>query len=245
MPYIRPPAFGRPFFLGAVWPVSANTRKWLNWYMEIISTNTGKPTTFRWKGKDVVTGIYKSPQPDGIYLDREGVRNDYIGNPKVHGGSYKAFYMFAASEYPYWQRQFHRPEWGYGLFGENLSVDGLDESALRMGAVYRLGEAVIRITTPREPCYKLGVRFGDQGIIDRFIKRGRPGAYGQVIEPGRVRPGDRMSLQEARGESPDIASFFKMIYAGEKDPQILAGALDTDILPEKMRKQLRRWQRLG
>lgn len=213
--------------------------------MEIISTNTGKPTTFRWKGKDVITGIYKSPQPEGIYLDPGGVRNDHIGNPAVHGGTLKAIYMFAADEYPYWQRQFKRPEWGYGLFGENLSVHGLDESALRMGAVYRLGEAVIRITTPREPCYKLGVRFGNQGIIDRFIQRGRPGAYGQVIEPGGVRPGDRMTLLEAREENPDIASFFRLIYAREKDPQILAGALDTDMLPDKMRKRLRRWQNLG
>lgn len=213
--------------------------------MEIISTNTGKPTTFRWKGKDVVTGIFKTPRPDGIYLEREGVRNDHIGNPKVHGGILKACYMFPAEEYPYWQGHFDRPHWGYGLFGENLSVHGLDETTLRMGAIYQLGEAVIRITTPREPCYKLGVRFGDQGIIDRFIERGRPGAYGQVLEPGWVRPGDRMSLQDAREESPDIASFFRMLYARKKDAQILDGALHTDILTEKMRKQLRRWQKFG
>ncbi len=209
--------------------------------MKVRSTNTSQPRSIRWKNREETTGIFKKPQPGGVFLDRDGVQGDHIGNPRVHGGPDKACYLFAVEEYDYWRQHYDLPDWDYGVFGENLSVDGLDESNLSMGAVYSLGAATIRITTPREPCYKLGIRFGDQGIVDHFIRRGRPGAYAEVLWPGRVNPGDELKPIDVGGTGLDIASFYRLLFSTEKDPDLIEHALQVPVLTEKRKNQLRRW----
>ena len=209
--------------------------------MQIISTNLGKPATQIWKGKPQVTGIYKTPVAEGIRLETEGVRGDTIGNRSVHGGAGKACYLFSHEAYAYWEPRYPNLDWAPGMFGENLTVAGLDETQLVMGAEYRLGEARIRITTPREPCYKLGLRFGDQGIIEAFVSRGQPGSYAAVTVPGHVRPGDFLEPLTPEYQGLTIVQYFQLLYAPEKDPALLRQALDSPYLPEAKRKLFTRW----
>jgi MOSC domain-containing protein YiiM len=206
--------------------------------MRITSTNTAQPTNIHWKGQDLVTGIYKKPRPEGIYLDLSGITGDTIGNPKAHGGALKACYLFSHEQYPYWEEQYPQLGWEYGMFGENLTVAGLDESRLWMGSIYRIGEALVRITTPREPCYKLGIRFADQGIIEKFHLRGYPGSYAQVLEAGTVRPGDAMELLEAPEQKVSISEFYHLLFFGPGDRGLVHKALSLDWLPESKRQQL-------
>lgn len=209
--------------------------------MKIKSTNRAQPTRIQWKGSSQVTGIYKKPVQEGIYLSSEGVRGDTIGNPKVHGDAYKAAYLFSLDEYAFWQSRYPTLDWGNGMFGENLTVEHLDESSLLMGSTYQIGETRVRITTPREPCYKLGIRFGDQGIVQEFIRRERPGSYVTVIHPGWIRPGDKMELLESPEDGLSIAAFYRMWYAPSKDPEALRKALSLPWLPEGKKQQLLRW----
>ncbi|WP_088342171.1 MOSC domain-containing protein [Robiginitalea sediminis] len=209
--------------------------------MQVLSTNTAKPVTIRWKDKPQTTGIYKIPQPEGIYLTPEGVKGDTIGNPKVHGDRLKACYLFSTGEYPHWKERYPHLDWGFGIFGENLSVEGLDETTLLIGSEYQVGEAHIRITSPREPCFKLGIRFGDQGIIDRFVGHGKPGAYAEVLSPGHVRPGDTLSLVRFPENSMSIAAFFRMLYSPVKDRDLLEKALELPVLSTDSSKKIRRW----
>lgn len=209
--------------------------------MKIISTNSAQPTRILWKGKSQITGIYKNPIPEGILLTADGVQGDTIGNPKVHGDAQKAAYLFSLDEYAFWQSQYPALEWGHGMFGENLTVEQLDETCLIMGSTYQIGEAQVRITTPREPCFKLGIRFADQGIIQKFISRGCPGSYVSVVKPGWIRPGDKLELLESPQGSPSIAQFYRMWYAPSKDPEILEKALSLPWLSQEKRKQLLRW----
>ena len=209
--------------------------------MEIRSTNSAEPTQIRWKGKSQITGIYKKPVQKGIFLSSDGVQGDTIGNPKVHGDAQKAAYLFSLDEYPFWQSQYPDLDWGHGMFGENLTVEKLDETNLIMGSIYQIGDTQVRITTPREPCFKLGIRFGDQGIIQKFIGRETPGSYVSVLKPGWIRPGDPMTLLESPKDSLSIAEFYRMWYAPIKDPEILESALSLPWLPKGKRKQLLRW----
>ena len=209
--------------------------------MKITSTNLARPAQITWKGRTELTGIYKQPNLQGVYLSPEGVRGDTIGDRKHHGDAQKAAYMFALQEYAHWKEQYPSLDWGYGMFGENLTVASLDETSLTMGSTYRVGEALVQITTPREPCYKLGLRFGDQGIIEKFVARGRPGTYVAVLEGGWVRPGDLMELLEAPADSISIADFYRMWYAPSKDPELVRGALAQPWLPPGKRKQLLKW----
>jgi MOSC domain-containing protein YiiM len=210
--------------------------------MKIASTNTSNPVKISWKGSEQVTGIYKTPQQAGIFLTREGVRGDTIGNPKVHGGTEKACYLFSLDQYPYWQRKYPGLNWEYGMFGENLTVEAMDETQMHMGSVYQLGKATVRITTPREPCYKLGIRFGDQGIIEEFVKHGYPGAYISVIEPGYIQPGDPLTLLDASDAELSIAAYFRLLYAGEKDKELIDKALSLSWLSDQKKNQLLRWK---
>jgi MOSC domain-containing protein YiiM len=209
--------------------------------MKVISTNISRPTTIQWNGTDRITGIYKKPQAGGIYLSADGVRDDTIGNPKVHGGTQKAAYLYPKDQYPFWKAQYPHLKWEYGMFGENLTVEGMDEGFLRMGDLFQIGEARVRITTPREPCFKLGIRFSDQGIIQKFVDHGYPGSYVAVLEPGWVRPGDNMVLIEAASDQISIAEFFKLWYAAQKDPKLIAMAVQNPWLAENKRRRLKQW----
>lgn len=209
--------------------------------MRILSTNRAAPVTIAWKGSEQTTGIFKRPQADGIFLTPAGVEGDTVGNPEVHGGRYKACYLFPAETYAYWQEKYPGLAWEYGIFGENLTVAGLEEGRLRVGSTYRIGEVRLRITTPREPCFKLGIRFGDQGIIDEFIAHGRPGAYAEVLEGGWVRPGDELVPDGPAGNAMSVADYFGLLYDPVKDPALLTEALGWPFLSEKTRSMLQRW----
>ena len=209
--------------------------------MKIASTNIASPVQLSWNGKQHLSGIYKKAQSEGIFLQPEGVAGDTIGNPRVHGDRQKAVYLFSTDTYGYWKKQYPGLDWSYGMFGENLSIEGLDEKGLIMGSEYRLGKAHIRITTPREPCFKLGIRFGDQEIIDRFVAYGRPGSYAEVLQGGPVQAGDTLRLESQPENGVSIADFFSLWYGKEKDQDLLLRTLKLDWLSASKRKKLMGW----
>ena len=140
--------------------------------MKIISTNIAIPRTVLWRGREIQTGIYKKPVSEPIYLGKEDVANDAVIDRKHHGGEHKACYLFGSDYYEDWKEKYPELDWDWGMFGENLTVEGLDENNLQIGAVYQLGKTIVQITEPRQPCYKLGIKFGTQKVIVEFLKYG-------------------------------------------------------------------------
>ena len=209
--------------------------------MKVTSTNLGEPTKINWNGKQTLTGIYKYPVDQPIYLDTEDVQGDTVVDRKYHGGIYKACYLFSADHYDHWKAKYPQLEWDWGMFGENLTIQGLDESQLRIGSTYRLGTALVQISQPREPCYKLGIRFGDQEILKQFIDHGRPGTYIRVLEPGTVSKGDSMELVTASESPLTIAQFYELLFAKEKNQHVLQQALHNEALPLAKREKLQKW----
>lgn len=209
--------------------------------MKVISTNLGEPTKINWNGKQTLTGIYKYPVDQPIYMDTEDVQGDTVVDRKYHGGIYKACYLFSADHYDYWKAKYPQLEWDWGMFGENLTIQGLDETQLKIGSTYRLGTALVQISQPREPCYKLGIRFGDQEILKQFIDHGRPGTYIRVLEPGTVSKGDSMELVTASESPLTIAQFYELLFAKEKDQHVLQQAVHNEALPLAKREKLQKW----
>ncbi|MBO0342734.1 MAG: MOSC domain-containing protein [Allomuricauda sp.] len=209
--------------------------------MKVISTNLGEPTKIVWNGKETMTGIYKYPVDEPLFLDVEDVQGDTVVDRRYHGGTYKACYLFAAENYPYWKEKYPLLDWNWGMFGENLTIEGLDESQLRIGSIYKLGDALVQITQPREPCYKLGVRFGDQDILKKFIDHGFPGTYIRVLEPGKVTMGDSMELVEESKTTLTVQQFYKLLFSKTKDRDLLQMAINNNALPRKKREKLKKW----
>ena len=207
--------------------------------MQILSTNIAKPTTILWRGQHVQTGIYKTPTNQPIYLGKQDVKGDIVSDRKVHGGEYKACYIFSADHYAYWQNLYPNLDWDYGMLGENLSVSGLDETQLLIGNIYKVGEALVQITQPREPCYKFGVKFGTQKVLKQFIEHGYPGTYLRVLEEGYVTKGDDFILIEEAKNSLSIHQFFNLLFAKNKDQTLLKLAINNEALPQRKRDKLK------
>lgn len=207
--------------------------------MEVISTNIAQPTQFIWNGKEVTTGIYKKPTDVPIYLGKEDVRGDEISDRKVHGGEFKACYLFSANHYPYWQKLYPNLEWNFGMLGENLTVEGLDEKTLYIGDIYKLGKALVQITQPREPCFKFAYKFGTEAVLQQFIAHGYPGTYIRVLKEGAVKTGDRLELVEHKTNSITIFQFFELLYTENKNKGHIDLMLSNEALPQSIRKRLK------
>ena len=213
--------------------------------MRVKSTNLAKPINVNWRGKQITTGIYKFPVEGPVYLDSDSVREDIIADRRVHGGSDKACYLFSADHYPYWQEKYAGLEWDWGMFGENLTVEGLNEESVYLGDIYEIGTALVEVSQPREPCFKLGIRFGNQGILRQFIDHGYPGTYVRILRQGQVTAGDSFRLVERPEPSISIRDFFLLLFAGEKDQEILEIALQLEALPQKKRDKLQKYKKGG
>lgn len=206
--------------------------------MKIISTNIGKPTKFLWNGKEETTGIYKVPTDQALYLTKNDVMSDEISNRLNHGGYYKACYVFSAEQYPYWKSLYPELDWTWGMFGENLTLSGFDEKLVCLGDIYRVGEAIVQVSQYREPCYKLGVKFGTQQVIRQFIAHGFGGTYLSILEEGQVAVDQNFTLLDRPESTLSVADLFQLVHAKEKDPKLLSIAAKSKAIPPKKRMWL-------
>jgi len=157
--------------------------------MKIETVSAGRPRLVRWHGKEIRTSIFKSAVAGTVRVRRHNLDGDRQSDRRVHGGEYKAVYAYAAEHYDWWERALGR-ELEPANFGENLTIRGLEESAVSIGDVFRMGDAELEAIAPRLPCYKLGIRFGDPRMVQAFAEERRWGIYFRVDREGVVRAGD-------------------------------------------------------
>ena len=201
--------------------------------MKIISTNIcNEPKTFIWNGKEEQTGIFKYPTEENLFLAKNDVQKDTIINRVNHGGENKACYLFSADQYPFWKELYPNLEWDWGMFGENLTVDHLDESKIRVGNIYSIGNAFVQVSQPREPCYKLGIRFGTQEVLKQFIDQNRPGTYVKILEEGEVVVGDEFKLVELSPNTLTVQEFYELMFLKEKPQQLLNRFMENVAVPQ-------------
>ncbi len=209
--------------------------------MKVISTNIGTPTTFVWNGKEEQTGIFKKPVSQALFLNTNDVSNDTIIDRVHHAGTNKACYLFASDNYSYWKDLYPELEWDWGMFGENLTVEGLDEYKIRVGDIYKLGTALVQVSQPREPCYKLGIRFGTQDILRQFIDHNRPGTYVRILEEGEVKTGDRLELQEQSQNTLTTQQFYELMFMREKPKELLQLFMDNPSVPQYKKERYKKY----
>ena len=178
--------------------------------MKVIATNIGEAVEIEWRGKKELTGIYKYPVDQPIFLGKTDVEKDQVIDRRYHGGEEKACYLYSKNHYSFWQQRYPESDWELGFFGENLTVEGIDEASIRIGDVYQLGEAVVQVTQPRQPCYKLGIRAGNQQIVGDFWDSPYPGVYVRVLQEGAVKNGDEMVLVKSASENMTLAEVFAL-----------------------------------
>jgi MOSC domain-containing protein YiiM/ferredoxin-NADP reductase len=184
--------------------------------MRVISVNVGLPRTAQWKGKAVSTGIFKAPVSGRIHLRTLNFDGDRQADLSVHGGPDKAVYVYPAEHYAYWHRELPGTTLSWGMFGENLTTEGLQEDTLKIGDRFRIGSTEVVVTQPRIPCFKLGLRFGRDDIVKRFLASGRAGFYCRVVAEGEVAADDAIVMVESAVDSVTVPEVTRL-YAHDKD----------------------------
>jgi MOSC domain-containing protein YiiM len=205
-------------------------------YMEsdakLLSINVGMPRVVISDGKPVSTGIFKEPVADRIMLRTLNLDGDRQADLSVHGGPTKAVYAYPSAHYEYWKRELPEIKLPWGMFGENFTTTGLLEAELNIGDKFRVGSAIVMVTEPRMPCYKLGIRFGRPDIVKRFLTSGRTGFYFAVLQEGEVGAGDSIELVERSEDSLRISDITALYTHEKRNIGLLRRAIDVQALPE-------------
>lgn len=186
-------------------------------------------------GEPVATAIFKMPVSGRIKLRTLNLDGDGQADLSVHGGPSKAVYAYPSEHYDYWRHELPAMELPWGMFGENLTTSGLSEADLNIGDKFRVGTAVIMITEPRMPCYKLGLRFGRSDIIKRFLVSGRTGFYFAVLQQGEVSAGDQIELIEKSKHSVRVSDITRLYVHDRHNMELLRRAAEVEVLPESWR----------
>ncbi|MFA9391873.1 MAG: MOSC domain-containing protein [Prolixibacteraceae bacterium] len=205
---------------------------------KVISTNIGEKVTIIHNGVEKQTGIYKYTVNEPIFLGQTDVEKDHVMDRKYHGGIDKACYLYPSENYDYWQKQFPSLKMEWGMFGENLTTEGFIERTIRIGTTYQIGEAIVQVSQPRQPCYKLGIRFNDPKMVKLFSNAPYPGIYVRVLNEGFVKAGDSMVQLNEPSESLVLTDVFALLMKRNNNKGLMMRALSDPFLAASAKKDL-------
>lgn len=218
----------------------------------IVSVNVGAPAPSRGgRGQPKLTGIDKESVAEIEVRDPgprtggggSGVAGDFIGDSTWHGGDRQAVYAFAVEELHYWSDRLGRTI-APGVFGENLTTEGIDVDGARIGDRWRVGGTLLEVTGPRIPCATFAGAMGERGWVRTFAARGLSGAYLAVVEPGIIRPGDRVEVVHRAGHDISLPLVLRALMRdAEAMREVIAAGImhaeDQAWLVEQLAKQRR------
>ncbi|HMD08128.1 MAG TPA: MOSC domain-containing protein [Candidatus Acidoferrum sp.] len=214
--------------------------------MKLVSVNVGLPRDLLWHGHTVTTGIFKEPVQGRVKLRKLNLDGDRQADLTAHGGEFKAVYCFPLAHYAYWKKELPGRDLPLGMFGENFTVDGPLEDSIHLGDRFSVGSAEVIVTQPRLPCYKLGVRFGSDDIVKRFLASGRGGFYLAVTREGEVGVGDELVPISRDPQAVPVMEITRLYLAkrfNNEDLSALRRAFQVTALPDSWKDYFR--DRLG
>lgn len=205
--------------------------------MRLVSVNVSLVRKVRWQGHDIETGILKVPVDGPVRVGRANLDGDRQADLRVHGGEHKAVYAYAAEHYEWWRRELGRTL-PFGAFGENLTIEGFPEEEVCVGDRFRIGGALLEAVQPRFPCFKLGLKFEDEGMIERFLESERWGVYFRVVSEGVLRAGDDAVLEHRDPARYPVPGLLRLLLSKTESPDELRRALSAPALPPEWRVKL-------
>ena len=163
------------------------------------SVNVGQPRTesrvaSQESREPMTSAIWKDPVTGPVWLDTNGLHGDRVADTTVHGGPWRAALMYSSDHFPRWRREWQRKDVAAGDFGENLTVRGIQESTVCLGDRFEVGEALVEVTSPRGPCWKLARRHGVADLVAIVKANHRHGWYLKVLKPGWIEAGQDVAL---------------------------------------------------
>ncbi len=210
--------------------------------MKLVSVSVGLPREVIWHGRSVTTGIFKEPVTGRVALRTLNLDGDRQADLTVHGGEYKAVYCYPLEHYAYWKKELPGRELPMGMFGENFTTSGLNENEVHLGDRFAAGSAEVVVTQPRLPCHKLGVRFGSDDMVKKFLASGRVGFYLAVTREGEVDAGDEITVISRDANAVPVSEITRLYVLkrwGTEELASLRRALQVAALPEDWKDYFR------
>lgn len=199
----------------------------------VLSVNVGHVREVTWQGRTVRTGMLKHPVAGRVPVRGVNVDGDDQADRAAHGGADKAVYAYAQEDYRYW-REREGVDALPGLYGENLTVEGMDLRRAVVGERWRVGTAVLEVAQPRLPCAKLGIRMQDAGFPKRFQAAGRPGAYLRIVVEGDIAASDLVQVVHRPPHGVTLHSMLEALADRRRAAALLRGA--APLLPDFWRR---------
>jgi ferredoxin-NADP reductase/MOSC domain-containing protein YiiM len=191
----------------------------------LLAVNVGLPREHSWRERTVRTGVWKEPVVGRRMVRRLNVDGDGQADLKGHGGEQRAVLVYQLESYRHWERELGRPEFPYGQFGENFTVDGLSDGEVCIGDRYRIGDASFEVTQPRVTCYRVGLRMDEPRMAALLVSHARPGFYLRVLQEGLVGAGDEIVKIADGPERMSVADINALLYLPGHRPEDLQRAL--------------------
>ena len=207
--------------------------------MRVISVSIGRIRETTWKNKVFKTAIFKEPVSGPVNVATLGLDGDQQANTTNHGGILKALFAYAFEHYTeFWQPVLGGTPLAYGSFGENLTTQGWTDDRIHVGDIYRVGTALVAITIPRKPCFKLNARLGRDDVLPKYLESKRTGFYLSVVEPGVVAAGDSIELVASHPLKVTPSDLVNLYLGHTVDPGLRDRALKLEVLTQPMRDLL-------
>lgn len=197
--------------------------------MKLLSLNVGKPRKVDTPRGPVLTAIWKFPIEGRATLRRFNLQGDQQADLRVHGGEYKAVYLYPSEHYAFWHAALPGMDLPPGMFGENLTTEGIDEREVHIGDRFRIGTAVLQVSQPRMPCSKLALKFGRPDMVRQFWLSGRSGIYFSIVEEGEMGAGDEIVPVSRVAHGITIAELVRLYREPNPDPGRIQVALDAPL----------------
>ena len=169
---------------------------------QLLAIFVGKPKSYGTEGAENPfdrkwrTAFYKQPVLGKVHLGKLGLEGDGVADTRFHGGEHQAVLAYSADRYPRWRNEFDHPHFSPCCFGENFSVSGQDEDTVCVGDTYQIGEAIVQVSQPRQPCSNLAKRNRHKPLVEEVLQTGWSGWYLRVLQEGAVAPGDEINFLE-------------------------------------------------
>jgi MOSC domain-containing protein YiiM len=181
---------------------------------KVLSVNVGGIRQFDYEGRTAESAIWKLPVTGRVRVRGVNLDGDDQADRGAHGGPDKAVYAYAVEDQRWWASQIGRPL-AYGEVGENLTTDGIDVTNALVGERWTVGTALLEVSEPRIPCWRLGVRMGDKRFPRGFTQAGRPGAYLRIIAEGDIAGGDEIRVMSRPDHTVSVGEVFR-IFARDR-----------------------------
>ena len=202
---------------------------------QLLSLNIGLPKEVIYGGKVIHTGINKKQVKEPVYLSFVKFNGDGQADLVHHGGVDKAVCVYTGDHYPYWETELNQ-DLVYGAFGENITVSGMREEDVCIGDTFELGEAIVQVTQPRQPCFKLAKKYNIPKLPLYFQETGYTGFYFRVLKEGWVSSVDTLKSLQSDPKGVSIAFANRIMHKEKQNIEGVKRILEVNALSSSWRK---------